>query len=281
MKYTALDKINLFLSFYGRLFSAIFRISLWFPFLILALIQSSALLGLLWYYKPGFNNIVFPILSLILPAQVFHYPQYYLVLPSIYTFIDGLIIGPTLWVILSAASVYKLGGYFSDNGRKLSDGFSKAVKSYWPLLLFWLIETCLALIVLFVPSNVLSSYIVGSPRAKFALELALQLFSLGISSFLIFTIPGVMIGGKGVGQAMADSIRLCFHNMILTYSIVLIPNLIRIGVDLVLTNYAINIVSKLDPALIMTIILFKIVSGIFINLFVYGAAVGVYTEMSD
>jgi hypothetical protein len=280
-KFTALDKINLFISIYGRMFIAIFRFSWWSPFFILALIQLLGFLGLLWYYLPGWIHIIQPTLKLFLPERAFHFPQYYLVFPGVYTIFEIVILGPTLWVILSAAAVIRLGGHYSRKKLPLKECLARARAAYLPLLGVWLIETLLVLGILSLPSLLMESVMYGSPNMSAAISFVMQSLAFVISAALLYTIPAIVLDKKGLGEAIANSVGIFFGNFFLTYFIIFIPGFIRIILNILLTDYAQRIIVDLNPELIPLLLFGEIVLGIFINLFIYGSTVFVYREMSD
>lgn len=280
MKYTALQKINLFTAIYGRMFAAIIKPRIWIPFFILALFQVVALYGLAKFYLPGWFNIIFPILSSFLPPEVLHYPQYYLALPAVYSGLDNFIIGPTVWVVLSAVAVYKLGGYYAGENSPLGEGFKSVFGAYLPLLIFWAIETALVLLVMLVPSLLIADLVRGSPRRKIALDFGLQVIGFGVSAFLIYTIPGIIFAGTGVGSAIKKSLRLCWKNFFLTFFIIFIPSVLNVFFNIIFSEFSPRIIQLLNPELIIALLGLQIGIGIFINLFIYGSAVFVYKEMA-
>ena len=280
MKYKSLDKLNLLVNIYGRMFAAIFRFGTWSGFFILAVFQAIGLFALVKFYLPGLFQIINPVLSYFVPETMLHYPQYYLALPSVYSAFDNFLLGPTVWVFLSAFAVYKLNGYYSKDKNPAGDGLRNARSAYFKLLIFWVLETGLVLLAMILPARIAASMVVGSPDAKIAMNLGLQFFAYGISAFLIYTIPGVVIRSKNLWSAVIDSISLCKRNFFLTFFIVFIPNIIRILSDFILTEFSARIVKLLNPELIVVILGIQIFLGIFVNLFIYGSAVFVYREMS-
>lgn len=280
-RFSVIDKINLFIRIYAGLFTVIIRVTSWFPFFILAMFQVAGLIVTTWFYLPIWVNVVYPILTSFLPSEVFHYPRYYLALPSVFAGFDSFILGPTVWVIVSAVAVYKLGGLHSGKNLLLKDGFKLAFRSYLPLLTFWVIETILILLIFFVPSQILEVFAEDSLRRKIVLNLGLQMTAYVVSAFLIYVIPGIIIGRKALGSALTDSVRLCFHNFFLTYFIIFIPSVFRLVLDMILTVFAPNILRLFNPELIFMILLIKVILGIFINLFIYGAATFIYKEMAE
>ncbi|HBC46771.1 MAG TPA: hypothetical protein DEO84_03285 [candidate division Zixibacteria bacterium] len=280
-KLSFLDKLNMFVSIYGQLFISIFRFSWWSPFFIYAIFQTIGFLALLWYYAPILSSTVYPIISLFLPPNAFHYPQYYLALPSLYATYESLILGITVWIVLAAAAVYRFSGIYNGKVPALRDSIRLAMRSYLPLLLVWLLETVLVIIILYLPSHLLKNMIADSPNRAALADVVFETIGLGVTAMLIYAVPGIILDGKKVWQAIQDSIGLFMRNFIFTYSIVFFPSFLRIIMNLLLTSYAPKIITILNPELIPTIMFIYIFAGIFINLFIYGAAVFAYKRMAD
>lgn len=280
-KLSFLDKLNMFVSIYGQLFISIFRFSWWSPFFIYAIFQTIGFLALLWYYAPILSATVYPIISLFLPSNAFHYPQYYLALPSLYATYESLILGVTVWIVLVATAVYRFSGIYAGKVPVLRDSINLALRSYLPLLLVWLIETVLVIIILYVPSHLLKSMIADSPNRAALVDIIFEMIGLGVTAMLIYAVPGIILDRKKVWPAIRDSISLFLRNIIFTYSIVFFPSFLRIIMNLLLTSYAPKIITILNPELIPAIMFIYIFAGIFINLFIYGAAVFAYKRMAD
>lgn len=280
MKYSPLDKLNFLINSYGRLFAALFKIRVWFPFLILALFQAAGLLALMYYYAPGLNHVVYPLLSSIFPAGIFHYPQYYLALPGIYSGYDTFILGPIVWVILSAAAVYILGGYYRGEKKSFGEALRKASRSYPSLLVFWIIETAIMFAVLVLLNSGFKSMVIASPRLKFVFEFAYQLISFVFSAFLVYTVPVIILSGRGIGGAIVESLKICGRNLFLTYFIVAIPGAVGAILDLFISNFSPQIIMLFNPGLVPAMLFVRICLGIFLNLFLFGAAVFIYNKMA-
>ncbi len=278
---TFLDKLNLFVGTYAQMFLGIFRFSWWSPFFIYAIFQLAGFFALLWYYAPVLSVIIYPILSVFLPSNIFHYPQYYLALPSVFATYDSLILGVTLWIIFTATAVYRLGGVYDGKVPTLGDGVRKALYSYFPLFMVWLIETIAVIVILYVPNLLLKERMAGSPNFSAAVSVLFELIGLIVAGMLIYSVPGIILDGRRTGDAIKTSIGLFVSNFFLTYFIVLIPNLIRIIINLLLSNYAPKIISLFNPELIPALLIIYIIVGIFVNLFIYGPAVFVYKRMAE
>ncbi len=280
VRLSLLDKLNLFLGIYGQLFAGLIRFSWYSPFFILALFQLWGMAMLLWYYAPIWISIIGPILSLFLPPQAFHYPQYYLALPAVYAGFERFIMGPTLWIIILAVAIFRLNGVLIDRKRPaLQEGFQVAFDRYLRLLVIWLIETIIVLFILYVPSVALRNYTNASPNLSAALGMALQTGGLLAVALLIYATVGIVIGNKKLGEAVSHSVIMFFRYPIMTFSAVFIPNVLRLILNAFLADYAPRIISLMNPDLIPVILTAYIVAGIFINYFVYGTAVALYREL--
>ena len=278
---SAPDKINFLIATYTRLLSGLFKLSVWSPLLILALFQALGLLLLSNFFVGGLRQVLYPFLSLFLPEALLHYPQYYLALPSLYSGYNTLILGPTVWVLISASAVYKLGGYYRGAKLSLSEGLRESVRLYIPLLLFWVIETVMIFVVLFSLNVAFREYVAGSPRTRLLFEYGYQLIAYCFSAFLIYSIPGIVISGRRLGGAIKHSIGLCRKNFFLTFIIIAVPGTVGALIDIFVSGFSPQLVSLFSPESITLILYIRISLGILINLLVYGSAVFLYSEMDE
>jgi len=280
-RYSSLDKLNLFLGVYGRLFGGIFSLYWWLPFFIFSIFQAAGLAVLTWYYAPLWVGMLKPLLSWFIPPPAFHYPQYYLALPSIYSAYENFVLGPIIWVIILGAAVYRFGGVYAGRRFALKEAVGVATGRFFPMLLVWVLETALVLVVLSIPPLFLERFLAGSPNRVMAASLLVQMVGFAVSALLIYAVPGIIIDGKKVFAAIGDSISLFFGNIFLTYFIVFVPSIIRLAINSLLTDFAPRIITLLNPDLIPALILLEIILGIFINLFIYGAAVFAYVRLNE
>lgn len=278
---TLIDKLNLFINLYGRLFAAILRFSWWSPFFIYSLFQYIGSAALAWYYAPPWCYFVPSILSLFLPPAAFHYPQYYLALPSVFAGYDSFILGPTVWIILLGIAVYRLNGFQANGNPPWGEAFKVALNCYPRLLLVWFVETVLVFLVLYLPNILLEGYLAGSPNRAAALSALLQTAGLVVSAALLFAVPGIVIDNKRAGEALADSISLFLGSPVLTFAIVYIPSILRIILNFLMGDLAPRIIGLLNPDVIPGLVFIYILVGIFINLFIYGGAVFVYRRLEE
>jgi hypothetical protein len=280
-RYSSLDKLNLFLGAYGRLFDGIFRPHWWLPFFVFSIFQAAGLAVLTWYYAPLWVGIVKPVLAWFIPPPAFHYPQYYLALPSVYSAYENFVLGPIIWVIILGAAVYRLGGIYAGRRFSVKEAIGVASGRFFPMLLVWILETVLVLVVLSIPSLFLDRILAGSPNRALAASLLAQMVGFAVSALLIYAVPGIIIDGKKVIAAIGDSMSLFFGSIFLTFFIVFVPSVIRLAMNFLLTDFAPRIITLLNPDLIPALLLLDIVLGVFINLFIYGAAVFVYVRLNE
>ncbi len=280
MRYSAIDKLNLFFKTYMQMFANTFKPSSWAPFFYLALAQALGLILLTWFAMPGWKEFIQPLLSQVLPSQPFHYPFYLLTVPRVFTDFDNYILGPTFWVIFSAVAVYKLGGLYEGKNQSTSRGFGLAFRSYIKLLFIWLFELILVFAIFKVLSLLFVEIVFGSPRRIILLKVILQYMAFIPSAFLLYAFPSIIIGKKSFFGAIGESFSLCSHNFFMTYFIVFFPGTIRLIFDIIIRDFGPRIVYTLNPDLILWLMGLKIIFGIGINLFILGGATYLYRDLT-
>jgi hypothetical protein len=279
MQYPPFYKVNLFFRTYIQMFGNILKPSSWMPFLYLAVFQLLGILVLTSFSLPGWKSVVKPFLAMFLPREGFHFPYYLLTMPRIFADYDNYILGPTAWVILSAAGVYVLGNLYAGERARFGEGLSRAFRSYFKLLIVWLIELALVFVIMKVVSILFIDLVYGSPRRMIGLNVALQLAAFIPSAFLIYATPAIILDKKSLFKALGDSLSLCGHNIFLTYFIILIPGLLRLVLDILIHDFGARIVFAMNADLIVVLLVVKILAGVFINLFILGGATYIYRVM--
>lgn len=276
-----MEKINLFISIYIAQFLNIFRITAWLPFLVLGIVQLIGLIIITNLNLPGFKTIIFPVLNLFMPEQLFHYPVYYLAAPQAYSIFDTFILGPTLSILAIGMAVCRLGGFHERRFDSLSICRKKALANYVRLFFFWIIQTAIFLAVILIPVNFFEPYAYESPRFAVFVKVILQMAGFLVSAMFIYTIPAMLIGGKTIVAGLLESLKLFAKNPIFTYFIILLPGIIKIGFDLLTTNFAQYIITRDNPEIIIWALFINIGTGVFLNLFIYGTAAYAYKELAS
>jgi hypothetical protein len=278
---SAMEKINLFVSIYMAQFLNIFRITAWLPFLVLGGFQLVGLIIITNLNLPGFKTFIFPVLNIFMPEQLFHYPVYYLAAPQAFSIYDTFILGPTISILAIGMAVCRLGGFHERRFDPLSKCRKIALQNYGKLFLFWLIQTVILLAVILIPAILAEPYAYGSPRFALFVKITLQLIGFAASAVFIYAVPAILIGKKSLGEGLRQSLKLCGRNILFTYFIVLLPGIIKIGFDLLTTNFAQYIITQDNPEIIIWALFVSIGSGVFLNLFIYGTAAYAYKELAS
>ena len=135
--------------------------------------------------------------------------------------------------------------------------------------------------ILWGSAAIFKDYLARSPRAELLIGYGFYLIALIFASFLIYTIPGIIISGKRIGDALKSSISLCGSNFFLTFFIVAIPGSVIAALDLFIVGLSPRIITLFNPGVVATLLYIRIAAGIFANLFIYGAAVFVFGEIEE
>ncbi len=279
MKYSALDKINSFLNIYYRMFGNILRFSAWSPFLIPAIFQTIGLLLLIDYGRPVSGTFIYPLLKTLLPAAALHYPNYYLALPLVFAAYDDWLLGPSFWLIAIGAVTISVGAIYYKRKIGLSEAVKTAAGRYGLLLGFWIIQMILMTIFVHLPTRWIMVTLTGYFLRTLAARIVLQGVGFVISAFMLYTIASILLDDNGLFKSLKISAKLWRSNILFTFFLVALPGSVKLILDILTSSFAPNIIDRGNPELIIWLLFMKIVLGVFLGLFQYGAAVYAYKEI--
>lgn len=279
VKYSALDKINLFLTIYYRMFGNIFRISAWSPLLIAAVFQTAGLLLLIDYGRPVSGTFIYPLLKALLPSAALHYPNYYLAIPLVFSAYDIWILGPSIWLLAIGAVTISTGAIYDKQRIGIAAAAKTAAGRYGLLLGLWIIQTILMIIFVYLPARLISDSLTGYFLRHLAMKIALQGVGFVISAFTLYTIASILLDKNGLFKSLAISARLWKRNFFFSFFIVALPGSIGLIFDILTSSFAPNIINGGNPELIIQLLFLKIFLGVFLGLFHYGSAVYAYREI--
>jgi hypothetical protein len=226
---------------------------LWGPFLAFWLAQAAMILILTQFYQPALAPVLVPFLRLLGGDAILHYPVFYLALPSVFTVVAlllDLFIGA--WTLGTAFLLF----WQADRPAEPFRGaFRRAGKQYWRLVLARLPLVLLLVICLFwLPRFLLA----GSPDVPGSTIRAIRYGSILVGSVLeglfLYASLGILVEGRGVGEALRRSFSLAGRIPLATLGAVLIPNLIQIPVSAVFRRSDV-IVRNLRPEVIVWVLL--------------------------
>jgi len=268
-----LDRINRFLGLYIDTFKAIGRPLTWLPFLVYACLQFLLLLVLQNYVNPVIYPILRPIMALMGEARAdffSHYPEMYLLLPSVYQW--GKILIGILFegLFIGMATVFFITRYY-DSDKKIA--VSLAFRKWPQLLIMWAIITGVLLLVNMYIPGLFGDILYKSPRRALLFDGFLKLLTVIIYSIFIYAIPAMIVYGENLWGAIRATFRLFAHNPFFSIFLALIPFLLSLPIVYAIQNVN-TIVDKFSPELVFYILIAGIAADFAANYFITGTVTG-------
>ena len=219
-----MTRLNYFIELYFGVIRNIFKLRLWLPFTLYALLQFGLLLTLLYYVHPRIYPVLHPLVSLLGDRQApmfSHYPGLFVLLPSVVQWgklalgivFEGLAAGLTAVLFLRV--------YSGANKEKVS--LSLAFSKWLHLMGVWSFIVAILLFVNWLLPVLLSDYLVGNPRRLMAFGVLMRLFTVLLYSIFIFAVPAVIVFRDNLLKALRHSVRLFLHNPVFSFFLALVP----------------------------------------------------------
>ncbi|MFH2056291.1 MAG: hypothetical protein ABIJ61_10065, partial [bacterium] len=198
---TALDKINFFISSYGRTFVALFNARLWPPFLIYLIILVLSILALQSMFSPLLAGWLIPLMKAATTESVVHYPQHLIMMPQAFEWFRFLAIAPVVESALMAAAFIMFAAYFRKEKPQFTASLSAAFKRYHLVFIAVLVNTVLVYLLFRTLPGLFRDFAAGSPRRQLALSVGLQGLSLLLTSRFVAGMPRLVIARQSWAQS--------------------------------------------------------------------------------
>lgn len=265
------DKLNRLIGLYASVLKTVFRLKIWLPYFLYAVLQFGVLIAFANYVHPSIYPILSPLAALMggARAELFsHYPGLYLLLPLVYQW-GKLAVGILFEGLATGLTVVLFTHLF---GRRLSLQWKfSEVFARWPqLLLGWTFITAILFVLHWFLPEIVSDFIQGSPRRAALFDIGLRALTVVIYSIFIYTLPALIVYRQNIFKAFKTSIGFFVKYPIFSFFLVLIPYLFTLPFSY-LSRSSDMIVARFSPELVYYVLLIGIIIGLFVNYFIAGA----------
>jgi hypothetical protein len=256
------------------------RISLFFPFLLFALLQSGLLLLLLSFHLRPISGLLIPLIRWLSQEAALHYPQFYFFLPGLFSKMNGWLLNPIIgWLFVGAATLMFAGWY---RGRPVATGsaLGGALRRIVPLFAVGLVEWLVVRVVMRL-FGLLSTSVwhwgTQSPR---------MLMLVGFFVNIIFIVPfaytsaEVVLAERGIVGSLRRSFGLARRNFGLTYILFAIPSLLTLAMNIILRDAPI-IVTRSSPNMIVVLLSINIFITLGVNFLIVGGLTALYLRATE
>ncbi len=259
---------NLFLS-WKSCFTSMKQGRILLLFLSYAILQVLFILTLMYFTYPPFSYFLVPVIKKVFGEPALHYPNYYLVLPSLFFWINLLLSG-FLGIVLVAATTRLFSRSFNDKPETIGKGIKRILPAYSFLFVAWLVETSLLLAVFLGLPKLLQRIEFFAARGPLAVQLVTSMFAMVAGALFLYTTALIVLDRKGPLQALAQSLSLFAKYPVISFLLIAIPNFIRMPID-VLSGKTQFLISKFNPEMVGVVLILSVLISVFANYLMVGA----------
>jgi len=273
-------RINTLLWTWIQSLRSVKRISLFFPFLLFAVIQIGLLLLLIFFYLPPISSLMIPLVRFLSQEQALHFPQFYFFLPGLFSQINGWLLNPLIgWLFVGAATLM-FAGWYRGRPQGAGQALAQALRHTIPLFVVGLAEWLVVRVVMLLFRQMSTSvwdWATQSPRLFMLLG-----FFVGIIFITPFayTAAEVVLGGRGIAGALRGSFALARRNYGLTYLIFAVPSLLTLAMNLVF-QYAPVVVTRTSPSVMASLMFINVLVTVVVNFAIVGALTAFYLRATE
>jgi len=246
------------------------------PFFVIAFLEALTLESIYFFGRRPLSLIADPIVKKFFGEGFTHYPYHMYIIPRIFNFLQ-IGIYMFLGVFLTAISINIIKNAKEGLPLKANALIKNAVARYAALFMFGIITVIIMFIlekaggfafakftnisVKYLPSIIMKIY-------PFAFAVILFLANAIIQTFLIFTMPLMIINKKSLLKALWESVVLGARNFKTVFALVFVPFLIYFPITL-LKGLSIQLADKVFPEIILLILLLGVLATPFVECFVF------------
>lgn len=224
----------------------------WFFFLVIALLDFTALVILFLAPSEPISIVVAPIIRAFWGERFLHYPGNFLLLPKLLNHAHFLI-SVFAGIFITGIVIKKIESFWDGTGKTAITVVKPVLKKLFQLLTVW--------IVAYVLFTYASKFLIQRLHVSIGPDLAIMYF-LGLiyQSLFAFLIPAILINDKGFLKDVKAAFAFGLKNLWVTMQLLGIPMLLLIGMAFLryMTPYYVSFY----PELVFWILVF----GIFVTL---------------
>ena len=260
-------------------FASMRHAKIFLPFIIYAGLQIGFIVMLMFFAYPPFAAFFAPIIMKLFGEPALHYPNNFLVLPSLFFWVNLLLSG-LLGILLIGATTRLFSSTYRAKSVSLGDGLRGTFPDYALLLLVWIVETaCLLAVFMGVP-RLLGKIAFLANRGALPIQLLTSLAAIVVGALFVYTTALIVLEKAGPIRAIARSLSLFAKYPVITILLIAIPNFIRMPIDL-LSGKTQFLITKFNPEIVAGVLIMSVLLSIFTNYFLVGTVTGYFLMAKD
>jgi len=245
------------------------------PFVMLAFFEAMALVLIYFSPRKPLSCIFNPIIRKFQGELFVHYPGNFLALPKLFSYAQSAIY-VLAGILLSAVTINMVRNIRAGLPVRTKALVRNASGRYFAFVVYGVLLTALMLLVR--ESGTVAFVKFAKLMARFLPEAAMNVFpvilpififvaNITLYTFLILTVPILVIKKSSLLKALAESVRSGFRNFFAIFRVILVPFLFSLPVIL-LSSFSVTVARKTCPEIIALIALLKIIVSVSVECFI-------------
>ena len=212
----------------------------WVPLLILGAIHLTIVYLLFLFPRPPVQLVLGPIIKRFFGQTYLHYPFNFVILPYLVKICRQFLAVFLDFYFLAAFAVLGL-SFWRRNTLELRTAFSEPLRKLLPLLTYSILIIVLVFALRRVPPYVFnyiySKNMVTQEQLDFSnminliLRYTMEFFATLLKTFFVFTIPYLVLEGRGLLASIDRSFQLALKNFFTTFFLLLVPTALIFGLE--------------------------------------------------
>lgn len=226
--------------------------ALW-PLTIYAGVQCAILLAVVGFAFPPLSYVIAPALRWRFGEAALHYPSNLFALRPALAQADSVLV-VLLGAVLTATAVHAFSEFFAGRRGSFRGSWSAAARRYVPLAVVAAVVMVVTHFMARVPFSFLGGLAEGSPSLFRLVRFGSVGAAIVVQTLFVYTAPGLVVSGTGLGPAVARSFRLAAAAPLTSIFIVGVPAALEL-LPLWLSRQSANLVRTLSPESLIWVML--------------------------
>lgn len=237
-------------------------------FLLYAIVQIGFIFILMSFAFPPFSAFLVPIMTKFFGQPSIHYPNNYLVLPTLFFWVNLLLSG-FAGILLVGASTNLFARKYQDKSVAMAPGLKTTLPHYSILFVVWIVETAVLLGIFLGLPALMGKIAFFKNHGPLATQLATSLVAIFFGGLFVYTTALIVLENRGPMSAIKKSFGLFWEYPVITFLLLAVPNFIRMPVDL-LSGKTQFLITKFNPEMVGIVLMLSVVVSVFANFFLVG-----------
>ena len=249
------------------------------PFLIYAILQVALLYSLINFSQSPFSSLLVPVIRKIFGEPALHYPNFYMILTSLYSQINIMLSG-IFGIVFVGMATHLFALNFKDKKTSLGEAFKTTMSKYLILFLIWVVASVLMLLMIIGLPFVLKEFLQPQYLLGRIFDIVGLLFGIIVSAMFAYSTVLVVLERKKFSQAISNTFSIFFKNSGTSFFLVAVPTAFYFPISYLSRRIDI-IFSKFSPETMVTVLAVGIFIAFLSSYFQVGSVTRFYLLLKE